>query len=500
MLKRVFFDITHTSQSGKNSGIEKLVRSLLKEFESPVHKSHVNESSVNESSVYESSVYESSVCWVDGQKVGEDVTRQVIFSHNGRYYPLDKNALDDLRRIATCRQDIVASLPRQYAFAAKSVCRLTQSKVLKKWLLPSTGHLGAFKVLQNYREYRCLRDIACRSKPIVATQNDLFLCPDAYWPRNTFWEAAAQAKEAGAVFSTVLFDLIPISHPELVGEKQRLAFERYLIRLAKTSDLVLAISETVSQQFVSFLTEKQPEALGKLTISWFPLGCDLNSSSEPVPTSRIESIPIHRPEIRPAILGLFDRSQTNTPYLMVASFEPRKNHRFLLDAFDRIWNNTPALPLCLVGRIGWLCNDLLDRIASHPLLGKSLFVFHDLSDKELQHCYSNARGVILPSLVEGFGLPVIESLRSNRKVFISDTPIHREVGSQDCIYFGLDSITDLIEKIAKWEEAIASGASIDHPNIQSKTVSWKKSFETFFKQSLETFRIKHLDSRRPFRR
>ncbi len=86
----------------------------------------------------------------------------------------------------------------------------------------------------------------------------------------------------------------------------------------------------------------------------------------------------------------------------------------------------------MVGRVGWLCEDILIQLEKHTRRNRELFVFHDLSDAELQYCYSSSRGVIFPSIVEGFGLPIVEALWHGQKTFASDTPIHREVGRNDC--------------------------------------------------------------------
>jgi alpha-1,2-rhamnosyltransferase len=465
MPKRVFFDATHTLLSGKNSGIERLVRSLLREF--------------------------------DPLKPGsKDETRQLVFAHSGKFYPVDQEAFGRLRRVAAWREDVVGCLPATYAKIAKSLCKFLPSQTLKKLLLPSTGHLGIFKLLQNYREARCLRRIKQTAQPIVGTSDDLFLCPDAYWPRNTFWEAASDARKQGATFSIVLFDLIPVTHSQLVGEKQRIAFEQYLARLAATADLVLAISQTVRDQFREYLISKKIAENTWPVLSWFPLGGNLptvQSAGKDQESELNTEVGSPLPALRDGVAVLFDRKRSATPYLMVASFEPRKNHGFLLDAFEEIWKTRPDLPVCFVGRIGWQCSELLDRIASHPMLNRSLFVFHDLSDWELVYCYENARGVVLPSLVEGFGLPVVEALRSNRKLFVSDIPIHREVGTADCVYFSLDSTQDLVNAIGAWESEIESGVPIDCCNSQSKFISWKQSFNAFYGQSMEVFQAKHID-------
>ena len=175
---------------------------------------------------------------------------------------------------------------------------------------------------------------------------------------------------------------------------------------------------------------------------------------------------------RNELRALFGGSE-NTPYLMVATFEPRKNHAYLIDAFELLWQTSPDLKLCLVGRVGWLCEDLLTRLANHPRRNQQLFVFHDVSDSELQYCYKSARGVIFPSIVEGFGLPIVESLWHGQKTFASDTSIHREVGEGDCVYFDLEQPSALVEEILVWENQLKKG----RPKLPTRQpTAWSESY------------------------
>jgi alpha-1,2-rhamnosyltransferase len=76
-----------------------------------------------------------------------------------------------------------------------------------------------------------------------------------------------------------------------------------------------------------------------------------------------------------------------------------------------------------------------NRVFRHPLYGKRLFLFHDLSDAELNYCYARAKAVILPSHVEGFGLPLVEALHRGSAVFANDIPSFREIGAEHCVFF-----------------------------------------------------------------
>ena len=154
-------------------------------------------------------------------------------------------------------------------------------------------------------------------------------------------------------------------------------------------------------------------------------------------------------EIRRAVREVFETP--GQPYISVGTIEPRKNHWYLLDAFDLAWTQGADVRLCILGKKGWKCDHVLERIKRHRQLGRRLFMFNDLSDGELKHCYGKARAVILPSLAEGFGLPVVEALSLGCRVWASDIPVLREVGGGYCLYFDLGSPQSLTELIIKDE-------------------------------------------------
>jgi alpha-1,2-rhamnosyltransferase len=132
-----------------------------------------------------------------------------------------------------------------------------------------------------------------------------------------------------------------------------------------------------------------------------------------------------------------------------------------------------------------MCGDLLARLEQHPRRGKNVFVFHGLSDCDLNYRYQRARGTISASAVEGFGLPIIESLWHGRRTFASDTPIHREVGGAHADYFSLASPAALAERIEAWERAIAQGESVQRPAV--KPMDWRESTQTLLTRCLAAF-------------
>lgn len=97
------------------------------------------------------------------------------------------------------------------------------------------------------------------------------------------------------------------------------------------------------------------------------------------------------------------------PY--VATLEPRKNHLALLDACEILWNEGWDFQLVLVGREGpGQGKQISGKIKKWIKEGKSLEWHSGMSDFGVKRLYQEAKFTLYPSLVEGFGLPILESL------------------------------------------------------------------------------------------
>ncbi|MCC6509664.1 MAG: glycosyltransferase family 4 protein [Pirellulaceae bacterium] len=457
--RRVFIDATYTLGSGRRSGIERVVNNLREN------------------------------CGAMALDAGAQYS--TLLSQAGQFYGIGPQQQAELQRLVAAQADVVSSLPSLYRRCVSPLVQVTGSKKLKTWLLPQAGHLGMFKLPYRYWYRHMLRSM-CASAPVVEPgEGDLLILPDAYWARKEVWDAVIQARARGAYTAVVVYDLIPLSHPEFVGDRRKNRFAEYLRQVASHSDLILTISQTVRRELEAKLPELMQGAPYCRNIRDFPLGAEFPATQS-------------APQVRPEVQQLFGHGQANNPYLTVAAFDPRKNHRYLLDAFDSLWQSLeqqtqtltqhdgacqvgPMLPkLCLVGRVGGRCEDVMQRIHQHPRLGKQLFTFHDLTDIDLQYCYHHCRGVIFPSIVEGFGLPIVESLWHGARTLASDTAIHREVGGESCQYFDLAHPGSLVELLLQLEhDSTSAGTGV----VPVRPYSWSESAGIFFNQCLESYRL-----------
>jgi glycosyltransferase involved in cell wall biosynthesis len=124
--------------------------------------------------------------------------------------------------------------------------------------------------------------------------------------------------------------------------------------------------------------------------------------------------------IRPPLGSLEDREFV----LCVSTIEARKNHEVLYHAWDRLAErHGEALPmLVIVGMVGWGVTDLMFRMRTNPRLRDRIVILDNLADGELAWLYRRCLFTVFPSLYEGWGLPVVESLSLGKPCICSTAP------------------------------------------------------------------------------
>jgi glycosyltransferase involved in cell wall biosynthesis len=292
-------------------------------------------------------------------------------------------------------------------------------------------------------------------RSIVFSKNDVLLLLDETW-NLSLWAAVEKARENGARVVGVVYDLIPLDFPHFFKPPFPQTFADWLSTMTDHAVSLLAISETVRSRLVAYL-----DGQGKRDkqVATFRLGADLPQQLE------VGSV---RPDLR----RVFEENERGRTYLVVGTVEPRKNHSYVLDAFDQLWRQHPSVRLCIVGREGWDCQEIVNRVRKHAQLDSELFWFDNLNDSELQFCYENASALIAASHAEGFGLPIVEAQLHGLPVLASDIPVHREVGGTRCIYFDIDSPVHLHAELSALEcgRAEVSPSSIDTDSV----ITWSE--------------------------
>ena len=175
-------------------------------------------------------------------------------------------------------------------------------------------------------------------------------------------------------------------------------------------------------------------------------------------------------------------------WLFVGTEEPRKNLERLLIAYKSYVNQVPsAKRLMLVLGAGWGDVDVLATCESLHLSGL-VEIKDKLGTEELMHVYRNAFALLMPSLYEGFGLPIIEALSQGVPVITSNSSSMPEVcGPAGMLVDPLDthSIAQALVDLDSNRELYLQlqKATV----MQNQKYSWNKSGEIFSSVITATF-------------
>lgn len=132
--------------------------------------------------------------------------------------------------------------------------------------------------------------------------------------------------------------------------------------------------------------------------------------------------------------------------LSVGTIQPRKNYTQLIEAFSRLADHDVAL--CIVGKKGWMYEDILAAPSKFGVSDRVKFLDF-VPDADLQALYGNAECFALPSLYEGFGLPVLEAMVHGITVVVSKTSSLPEIAGKAGIYVDPSDTTSITAGLAQ---------------------------------------------------
>lgn len=250
---------------------------------------------------------------------------------------------------------------------------------------------------------------------------------------------------AGTSVQFVVYDLLPLLIPHAFYPSAAEFHTRWL-RVVAEADQALCISQTVADEFNGWVEQHAPHRLGKLLVRSFPLGADLSSAT---PTFGFPA----------GAVDTLRALAARKTFTMVGTIEPRKAHEQTLEGFERLWQRGVDVNLAIVGKPGWLVDELLERLRSHPEFGHRLLWISGASDEFLNSVYQFSDCLIAASWAEGFGLPLVEARLHRLPVIARDIPVFRELAGDHAHYFH-GSTGDAIEAaVLSWLDRDADGTA-----------------------------------------
>lgn len=252
----------------------------------------------------------------------------------------------------------------------------------------------------------------------------------SWWLQNYFLFVRDAKATRGIRYIPFVHDMIPIMAPEHCTRALTQDFISWAIGVFDHADHFLCNSNATKRDLIKVAA----------------------MIDRPIDPADIAVIPLDTEFRKPGIAELPDDAlgqwglHPDGFILFVSTIESRKGHLDAFDAWieliDELGADTVPQLVC-VGNRGWLNDQIYDRLANDKRLAAKVSMLSRLSDEELSLLYRTCLFTIYPSLYEGWGLPVTESLGHVKVPLISDAASLPEAGGPFAVYFRAGATDEL---------------------------------------------------------
>jgi glycosyltransferase involved in cell wall biosynthesis len=269
----------------------------------------------------------------------------------------------------------------------------------------------------------------CRFQP-----GDTMIFLGAFWFRPFFMNVLLRVcRGHDMTFALLINDLIPVRYPIWFSPAHILQWSYDVETGLRNADLILTGSQHSAQDLRSFCAERGIALPRQAVLRWG----DLIGKPESDPTAALQQ-----------------RTQRyrNPGYvLMVSSIDRRKNQRMLINVWQRLHDKyRDATPfLILIGKLGTEADAIIDELRRSNNVSGRVVILSDVRDDELSVFYQHALFTVFPSIMEGWGLPVAESVAHGKLCLASNASSIPEVAGSLAQYFDPNdehTCFDLIER------------------------------------------------------
>ena len=329
--------------------------------------------------------------------------------------------LDHNRHVSGIQRVQMVLLEHALAHPAEACCITTQPWDPRIWCL-SPSALRRFADMfvagggGTPEMSRLIREVlrtSCETQPVAGR---ILFQPGAFWIGGGNPPLHRAARASGMKVVPLIYDIIPVRHPQFCPPDLVREFSMALGEELHGVDAIITDSVHAGRDVAALVAEHAIPPCPVIPVTL---------------AHRLQEGPPAPPVWTAAIAPLHD-----TPFVLcVGTIEPRKNHVLLL----RVWRvlasaglNPPLL--VIVGKRGWMMEGFDAEMALSRGAGQRVRVMSNLSDTELDTLYSACLFTTFPSLAEGWGLPVGESLARGKVCVASNRDSMPEVGGEAAIY------------------------------------------------------------------
>ncbi|GBQ94001.1 lipopolysaccharide N-acetylglucosaminyltransferase [Acetobacter nitrogenifigens DSM 23921 = NBRC 105050] len=280
----------------------------------------------------------------------------------------------------------------------------------------------------------------------AARPGDAFFVPGSPWRHADYGRSVRWLRdELRMSFGLLMYDLVPIRCPEWCDRGIISTFSQWHRMILPLADRIFAISDATRRDVEAHAVEQ------RLLLNDAVQSIGMGSGFGQTPQQDAG---------RPKLSGKRWPSAQRSPHLppegsyvlFVSTIEARKNHALLFRVWRRLLEERPAedVPtLVFAGRVGWLVADLMQQLENANWLDGKIRLISGPSDAELAELYQGCLFTAFPSIFEGWGLPVTESLSFGKPCVASSTTSIPEAGGPLGRYFDPEDIDDALRVIGE---------------------------------------------------
>ena len=277
--------------------------------------------------------------------------------------------------------------------------------------------------IENYIDIEI--DALCNVGDLSICANDIVILLGEQWLFDGVMESIREIKNSTKCrVVSMIHDLSPFIYPETFEKGFPENFKNCIDSQVEISDMILMYSDST----ISDLIKKYP-----------------NARTEKIKKIKLGDVVDN--------FGPAGKLNINYEYILfVSTIQPRKNHGVLLFVWRKLLQHYgDACPaLLLVGKYGYGMSDFVYSIENNPYLRNKIILKEQVSDADLNLLYQNCMFTIYPSLYEGWGLPVAESLARGKMCLVAGNSSLVEIGGDLVEYIDPLDSGDIFRKIQKY--------------------------------------------------
>lgn len=286
---------------------------------------------------------------------------------------------------------------------------------------------------------------------------DFLFLLDAAW-QTSHANKIKKVAAMGVKTLTMVHDLIPLKMTGYTDPSIPGSYVNWLLSSHAHTTAYLSVSESTRNDLQQFLDSISVER--EVYVVPLVQGFDCVTKANSALGALTDQIPKDVYTDFHEVMGVDPsiRMYKSTPFILcVGTLEIRKNPMRLLQAWKQLIDRSAGdIPkLVFAGRMGWLIDDFQNALKASGNLHGYIDIVEQPSDDELAFLYRNCLFTVMPSLYEGWGLPVGEALSFGKTSVVANTSSLPEVGKdlvEYCDPLSVASIADAVWKLVSEPE------------------------------------------------